>query len=248
MPTTSMSSAGRPRYALAVLTAALLSIGSSSTSSAQWKYPATKTVDASDTYFGKTYSDPYRWLENLKDKEVEAWFTDQAALTESVLKKIPGRQTLVDEWTALDKLKPASYGRVIYENGRIFYKKTMGGENVGKLFFRDGLDGPEKLLFDPGNYSKESKTVIQSFVPSWDGKHIVLGLSAGGAEWSELRVLTVDTGTLMSDSIYPSWGANGWNRDNESFFYDAGKVQERQEPGDRAEPQVPPSQARDVRE
>lgn len=135
MPTTSMSSAGRPRYALAVLTAALLSIGSSSTSSAQWKYPATKTVDASDTYFGKTYSDPYRWLENLKDKEVEAWFTDQAALTESVLKKIPGRQTLVDEWTALDKLKPASYGRVIYENGRNLLQEDHGRRERGEALF-----------------------------------------------------------------------------------------------------------------
>jgi prolyl oligopeptidase len=38
---------------------------------AGWQYPATRVVDASDTYFGTTYKDPYRWLENLKDKEVE---------------------------------------------------------------------------------------------------------------------------------------------------------------------------------
>ena len=41
---------------------------------AEWQYPPTKTVDASDTYFGKTYKDPYRWLEDMKDKDVEAWF------------------------------------------------------------------------------------------------------------------------------------------------------------------------------
>ena len=27
-------------------------------SSAQWNYPPTRTVDVSDTYFGKTYADP----------------------------------------------------------------------------------------------------------------------------------------------------------------------------------------------
>ena len=43
-------------------------------SNAQWPYPQTRTVEAEDTYFGKTYKDPYRWLENLKDKEVKAWF------------------------------------------------------------------------------------------------------------------------------------------------------------------------------
>jgi len=26
--------------------------------SAEWTYPPTRTVDASDTYFGKTYNDP----------------------------------------------------------------------------------------------------------------------------------------------------------------------------------------------
>jgi len=105
---------------------------------AEWQYPPTKTVDVSDTYFGKTYKDPYRWLEDLKDKEVEAWFKAQADLTDGLLAKIPGRDALADEWMALDKRKPATYDSITYENGRVFYKKTLGGENVGKLFFRQG--------------------------------------------------------------------------------------------------------------
>jgi hypothetical protein len=52
---------------------------------AHWSYPATKTVDSEDTYFGKIYKDPYRWLENLKDKEVETWFKSQAELTDALL-------------------------------------------------------------------------------------------------------------------------------------------------------------------
>src|SRR6185312_2713592 len=86
---------------------------------AEWNYPPTKTVDASDTYFGKTYKDPYRWLENLKDPQVEAWFKAQANLTDSALAKIPGRQSLVEEWVALDKLKPAAYSGVMIENDRV---------------------------------------------------------------------------------------------------------------------------------
>jgi len=55
---------------------------------AQWHYPETKTVDATDVYFGKTYKDPYRWLEDLKDKDVEAWFKAQAELTDGLLAKM----------------------------------------------------------------------------------------------------------------------------------------------------------------
>ena len=43
-----------------------------SPSFAQVQYPPTRTVDVSDTYFGMTYKDPYRWLEDLKDQDVEA--------------------------------------------------------------------------------------------------------------------------------------------------------------------------------
>src|SRR5262249_12216213 len=107
-------------------------------------YPPPKTVDATDMYFGKSYKDPYRWLENLKDKDVEAWFKVQADLTDGLLAKIPGRDALANEWMALDKLKPASYSQISYEHGRVFYKKTLGGENVGRLYFREGWTGTEQ--------------------------------------------------------------------------------------------------------
>ncbi len=191
---------------------------------AQWNYPPTKTVDASDTYFGTTYYDPYRWLENLKDPAVEDWFKAQAKLTDDLLVKIPGRDALVQEWLALDKHRPQVYSDIVMEHGRFFYKKILAGQNVSKLYYRDGWDGTEKLLFDPGTYKTGVVTTINSFSPSWNGKYVVLGLTSGGAEWSELRILKVDPGTLLPESFYPSEGANGWLKDNQTFFYDAGKV------------------------
>jgi prolyl oligopeptidase len=188
---------------------------------AQWEYPPTRTVNASDTYFGKTYNDPYRWLENMKDKDVEGWFKAQAELTDDLLAKIPGRDALVQEWIALDKLKPAAYSGITYEHGRVFYKKTLGGENVGKLFFRDGWNGAEKLLFDPASYKPGVTTTIESFVPSWDGKYLTIGFSSGGAEYSEIRVWDMERGTLLPDSIYPALGGE-WMKDGRSFLYVAG--------------------------
>jgi len=211
----------KPNKSFPLILICLLAAGSGFS---QWTYPETKTVDAADVYFGNTYKDPYRWLENLKDKEVEAWFKAQAELTDGALGKIAGRDTLVDEWMALDKLKPASYSAISYEHGRVFYKKTLGGENVGKLCFREGWNGTENLLFDPGTYRTGVVITIESVVPSWDGKHVAIGLSSGGAEYSEIRILDVDTASLMPESMYPSYGSGGWTKDNRSFFYDAGKV------------------------
>jgi prolyl oligopeptidase len=196
---------------------------------APWSYPPTKTVDATDTYFGRTYKDPYRWLENLKDKDVETWFKTQADLTDGVLAKIPARDALANEWMALDKLKPATYSQITYEHGRVFYKKTLGGENVGKLYYRDGWKGAEQLLFDPAGFSPTGAkpgdvATIVSYTPSPDGQHVVLGLSAAGAEYSELRPIEVESRRLLTDTIYPSYGALSWTLDSKSFLYDAGKV------------------------
>lgn len=196
---------------------------------APWSYPPTKTSDATDTYFGKTYKDPYRWIENLKDKDVEAWFKSQADLTDGLLAKIPARDALANEWMALDKLKPASYSQITYEQGRVFYKKTLGGENVGKLYYRDGWKGAEQLLFDPAGVSPTGAkpgdvATIVSYTPSPDGRHVVLALSAAGAEYSELRPIEVERRKLLSETIYPSYGALSWTMDSKSFLYDAGKV------------------------
>jgi prolyl oligopeptidase len=204
-------------------------------SQAQWSYPATKTVDAADTYFGKVYKDPYRWLEDLKDAAVQAWFKSQAGITDDLLAKIPARDALAAEWLSLDKLKPARYQGITWESGRIFYKKTLGGENVGKLFYRDGWKGADKLLFDPRDFTPKGAkpgdvTTIEGINPSPDGRYVAIAFSAAGAEYSELRVLDVGRRALLPESWYPSYGPLGWTMDSKSLFYDAGKVSDIKSP------------------
>lgn len=192
---------------------------------AQVQVPATRTVDASDTYFGRTYKDPYRWLEDLKSPEVAAWFKAQAQVTDGALGRIPGVDGLVREWEALDKLLPASYSDLAVAKDRVFYKKTLAGENVGRLFLRQGWFGAERLLFDPATYKAGVVTTLDGHAPSPDGRFVALWLSSGGAEYAEVRVLDVATGRLLPDRIFPCRnGPMGWTPDSKAFFYDAGRT------------------------
>src|SRR5688572_28856915 len=94
---------------------------------AQFSYPATRIVDSSDTYFGVTYPDRYRWMESIDKPEAETWFKQQADYANSILNKLDGRDELIAEWKELDKIQPPRIGSIRYKNGRVFYRKTMPG-------------------------------------------------------------------------------------------------------------------------
>jgi prolyl oligopeptidase len=199
---------------------------------AQYHYPVSKMVDSSDTYFGVTYQDPYRWLENIKDPEVTAWFKQQAAFTNTLLSRLAGRDELITEWKKLDALQPPQFEIYDFEGGRLFYKITQPGENVGKVYYREGLDGPDQLLFDPKTFIQGKTLSVQNVIPSFDGKKLLLSYAESGAEISTIRVMDIDTKQFLQEAIYPSWfGPISWTFDNTAFTYFSQKT------GDNTSPQ-----------
>ncbi|MCI5121469.1 MAG: S9 family peptidase, partial [Candidatus Electrothrix sp. AUS4] len=90
-----------------------------------------------DEYFGKKISDPYRYMENLQDPEVQTWFKSQADYARSVLDDIPGRQLLIDKMREFDKRKTSIINYLfITDNDLYFYLKTTPEDETGKLFYR----------------------------------------------------------------------------------------------------------------
>jgi prolyl oligopeptidase len=176
-------------------------------------------VDAKDTYWGVTYKDPYRWLEDMKDPNVNAWFKAQADLTNATMNTIAGRNELIAEWRKLDKLQPPQIYYPIKEGGRIFYQKRMPGEKVSKVYFRENMDSPEQLLFEPLSYLEGKTLSVQQIVPSYDGKKLIIGYAENGAEVQTIQVMNVDTKQFLPDVIYTTSGIGGWTFDNKAFMY-----------------------------
>ena len=58
------------------------------------KYPTTVKKDSTNSYFGIEVKDPYRWLEDDRSKETEAWVKQQNQATFGFLDKIPYRDQL----------------------------------------------------------------------------------------------------------------------------------------------------------
>ena len=182
--------------------------------------PATPKRPVSDTYFGKTVVDNYRWLEDMSSPETKDWFKAQGDYAAATLAQIPGRDKLIETFKAYDKLLAIRYGEIRKRGNTYFYRKTLPSEKAGKLYVRQGKTGPESLLFDPSAYDKSKTYLMTAFTPSSDGKKMVIGLQEGGAELSTIRTMDVATRTFSPESITAvSGGGVSWLPDNSGFLY-----------------------------
>ena len=59
--------------------------------------PATPQQPVTDTYHGVQVADPYRWLENPKDTEVQKWVTAEDTRTRQYLDALPQRAPIYDQ-------------------------------------------------------------------------------------------------------------------------------------------------------
>jgi prolyl oligopeptidase len=194
-------------------TVAALSLLAASTLLAQTKPPVAPVRPVTDTYFGTTVTDPYRYLETIKDPEVAAYVKAETDYTSAVLKKIPGRDKLLKEIAQRGDAASARVYDVQVIGDKVYYQKRLASENIGKLYVRDGFAGKERLLIDPDVVkSGDGKhTAIDYYVPSPENKYVAYGISLGGSEQSVLHFVDVATGKPTDDVIdranfaSPSW-------------------------------------------
>src|SRR5439155_24061981 len=113
------------------------------------KAPLAPVKDVSDTFFGTTVADPYRYMEDMKNPEVADWMKAQADYTRDALAKIPQRDTILKEVTNFGDAAAARVTSVQITGNDVYYLKRKADENIPKLYTRDGFAGQERLLVDP---------------------------------------------------------------------------------------------------
>jgi prolyl oligopeptidase len=209
---------------LGVLFATLaLVTGADSNKSVPSAAPVAAVRVVTDEYFGVKVADPYRYMEDLTNPEVAAWFKGQNDYTRAVLGRIPGRAALLARMKALDEGAPARITDLRRLPGdRYFYQKRLASEDVAKLCVRDGLKGDERLLVDPTKFMTAGGPhyVISYYAPSFDGKYVAAGISAAGSEDAVLRVFDTSTGKETGDVIdRAQFGSPSWMPDDRSLLY-----------------------------
>jgi prolyl oligopeptidase len=187
--------------------------------------PVARMAVVTDSYFGETLRDPYRWMENDQDPEWLPYLRGQNAHARAVLDRIPNRDELLARIQQLSG-DAALTRRVQRAGGKLFFEQRPAGADNYRLFIEE--HGVRRVLIDPTALSNATSHMsLDWWHASPDGTHVVYGLSKDGSEDSVLHILRTADGTDLPERIANTEGANpAWLDDGSGFFYNqlTGKV------------------------
>ncbi|HEX7528315.1 MAG TPA: S9 family peptidase, partial [Thermoanaerobaculia bacterium] len=187
--------------------------------SAPVPYPPTRTTQASDVVHGATVRDPYRWLEDEKSPEVQAWMTAQDGLTRERLAGLPGRDALAARLKELLYLD--SLGAPIHRGARYFFTRRHANKEKSIVYWKEGVDGAEKVLLDPNGWSADGSASLGVWRISWDGERAAYGKKVNNSDEATLYVMDVTTGKVSDVDVIEGakYADPSWTPDGSAFYY-----------------------------
>lgn len=181
-----------------------------------FSYPQTAKGDVVDSYFEQKIADPYRWLEDDRSSETEAWVKAQNKVTFDYLEQIPYReqikQKLAASWNYEKVTAPFKEGKYTY-----FYKND--GLQNQYVLYRQLEDGSSEVFLDPNTFSSDGTTSLAEVSFSKDGSMLAYSISEGGSDWRKIIIIDVETKKpLEAELTDVKFSGISWFG-NEGFYY-----------------------------
>ena len=166
---------------------------------AQFNYPATRTVDSSDTWHNITIKDPYRWLEDLKSEETKNWFQEQNNFTNNVLQQLPLTDQIYKEFIKFDSIQTDNVTR-IKQTGNTFYYFNLKANDAQKIMYkRVGENGKEEIFTTSNMWGTDYQLNTYDIDPS--EQFMVITATKSGNERAEAKFYSLTQNKFLTDSI-----------------------------------------------
>jgi len=182
-------------------------------------YPETKKVDTVNTYFGEKVSDPYRWLEDDRSPETEAWVKAENKVTYGYLKNIPYRDEIKQK---LEKIwNYEKIGAPFKEGDYTYFYKNDGLQNQYVIYrYKTGENLDTATVFlDPNTFSEDGTVSLGGMDFSKNGKLAAYSISEGGSDWRKVLVMNAENREIMEDTLKDiKFSGMSWKA-NEGFYY-----------------------------
>ena len=179
-------------------------------------YPTTAKADSVNTYFEIDVKDPYRWLEDDRSAETEAWVKTQNKTTFGYLENIPFR---IDLKNRLEKLwNYEKLGSPFTEGDYTYFYKNDGLQNQYVVYRKKG-DAEAQIFLDPNTFSEDGTTSLAGLGFTKDGSLAAYLISEGGSDWRKAIVLNTETKEVVEDTLVDiKFSGLSW-KGNDGFYY-----------------------------
>ena len=179
-------------------------------------YPITAKADSADTYFGTEVKDPYRWLEDDRSPETEAWVKEQNKSTFGYLEQIPFRNALKNR---LEKLW--NYEKItapFVEGDYTYFYKNDGLQDQYVVYRKKG-DGETEVFLNPNTFSEDGTTSLAGLRFTKDGSMAAYLISEGGSDWRKGIIMNTATKEIVEDTLVDiKFSGISW-KGNDGFYY-----------------------------
>jgi prolyl oligopeptidase len=181
------------------------------------KYPKTTKKPVIEEHFGTKVTDNYRWLEDDRSKETEAWVKAENKVTFDYLSKIPYQEAFTKRLTELWNYEKV--GTPYKEGNYIYFSKNNGLQNQAVVYRKKDENSTEEIFLDPNTFSKEGTTSLGTLRFSKDGKTAAYSISEGGSDWRKIIILDVESKTIQEDTLVDvKFSGISWYK-NDGFYY-----------------------------
>lgn len=179
----------------------------------------TRKEDVIENFHGTEIRDPYRWLENPEDPEVQQWVDNQNKQTQDFISTFPNRENvkskLTEAWNFPKYTVPTKEGHYFY------FHKNDGLQNQAVFYRTKDLHSKElEEVLNPNTMNEEGTAAITNLSFTSDGKKLAYGISLNGSDWQEIKVRNLETGKDEADLIrFCKFSSIAWNEEGTGFYY-----------------------------
>jgi prolyl oligopeptidase len=182
-------------------------------------YPETNKIDHTDTYFDTEVKDPYRWLEDDRSPETEAWVKAQNTVTSDYLSNIPYREELKKRLSKLWNYEKV--GAPFIEGDYTYFYKNNGLQNQYVIYrYKNDADpSTAEVFLDPNTFKEDGTISLGGTSFSKNGKLLAYAISEGGSDWRKILIMDTESRKIVEDTLVDvKFSGMSWYK-NEGFYY-----------------------------
>jgi prolyl oligopeptidase len=109
----------------------------------------------------------------------------------------------------------------MHRGTRFFYRRRHADREKTIIYWKEGKDGAEHVLFDPNTWSQDGSVSLGNWRPTWDGKLVAYTVHKNNSDEATMHVMDVASGKVSDVDVIEGakYAEASWTPKGDGFYY-----------------------------